>query len=94
MILEPTPIEHFIARQYRTPMVQKLMESTNAESERVISHIADHFREMGIYSVEAVSEQVVKDAMLHQLKIVIQKLQVIEDKRREMVERRNRRFGA
>ena len=77
------PIEYFVTETYRSPAVQKLVDTWNVEPEVVVNIVIGYFREMGIYKVSYVNQRFVIDSMRQYLLVSPEIRSLIKKARRE-----------
>lgn len=83
MAADRVPIMHFLEERYSTRPVQRIVESWRVEPKQVIERLGEHFREMGIFAVDAHNERLVLLSMLHTLRHSPEILRLVLSARRE-----------
>lgn len=93
MAYEDVPIQLFVNQRYLTPVVQKLVDGWRVEAHHVIEKLVEHFREMGIYRVAAVQEQLVIKNMMHQLRHSPDIMRLVQRARQDELKRQRNRHA-
>ncbi len=83
MRADRVPIMHFIEERYATRPVQRIVETWRVEPKQIIERLTEHFREMGIFAVDAHNERLVLLSMLHTLRHSPEILRLVQNARRE-----------
>lgn len=63
MLTEPLPIQVFVELRIAEKPIQPLLEALRIESEEVAKMAVKHFKNMGIYEVTPLSEQVLLETL-------------------------------
>ena len=63
------PIDLYIEQRYHTPAIQKIVDGWRVDPKLIIDRLTDSFREMGIFTVGAKNETLVRNAMVQSLKL-------------------------